>query len=137
MENQNIPVPVPVDENARLQTEIARLNEKIAKYEQQFILICFDMAKEDGLDLRILVAESSGENCVQVYVKALRAQRDQNKINPETIPLPFIQADTRFLRIGNATENFSCSCGSNLFTRYEKDGATKYRCTGCSATYHE
>lgn len=125
------------DDPVRLQEEIARLRAKITLYEQDYILVCFDMAEQDGLDLRLLVAEAPGKNCVQVYVNALREQRDANKPAPEIVVLPLIQADSRFLRIGNDTDTFRCACGNNLFTRYEKDGITKYRCTGCSASYHE
>jgi len=45
-------------------------------YEKEFILPCFQWAKEAGIDLPALVSEAKG-NCVERLVRALIEQRDQ------------------------------------------------------------
>ncbi len=40
-------------------------------YEQEYILPCFEWAKEIGIDLRQLVADNPGRNCVNVLVHTL------------------------------------------------------------------
>ena len=56
----------------RLFADRDRHLSKWTDYEQGYILPCFDMAAADGIDLRALVRDNPGNNCVMLYIRALR-----------------------------------------------------------------
>ena len=55
-----------------LKREFKRANEKWQLYEQKYILPCFKWAEEEGIDLKKLVKENPGKNCVELLVKTLK-----------------------------------------------------------------
>jgi len=68
-----------VDAEARAEEH----RKKWRGYEQDYILPCFKWAEEDGIDLQALATDSAGRNCVDLYVHALRQERDQWKARAE------------------------------------------------------
>lgn len=57
-----------------LTSEILFHKNKWENYERDYILPCFDWAKEEGIDLQKLVHENPGKNCVQLLVEELRKE---------------------------------------------------------------
>ena len=46
--------------------------QKWTIYEQEYILPCFDWAAEVGIDLRQLVRDNPGKNCVRLLFEEMR-----------------------------------------------------------------
>jgi hypothetical protein len=63
-----------IDEVERLRKSLAAATAKWMVYEQEYILPCFDMATRCGIDLRGLLRENPGKNCVILLVERLRAE---------------------------------------------------------------
>jgi hypothetical protein len=66
---------------ARAETEGLRRDRdehrrKWTEYERQYILPCFDLATKCGYDLRQMVTDNPGQNCVMLLVNKLTADRD-------------------------------------------------------------
>ena len=60
-----------------------RANEKWRLYEEKYILPCFKWAEEEGIDLKKLVKENPGHNCVELLFKTLKTIiHEYNKTAP-------------------------------------------------------
>lgn len=55
----------------RLKSELSTANGKWMYQEQEYILPVFDLMTEAGFDLRELVSENAGTNCVILAIKKL------------------------------------------------------------------
>lgn len=51
--------------------EVEYHKSKWIRYEQQYILPCFEKAKELGINLQQLVMDNPGKNCVELLVETL------------------------------------------------------------------
>lgn len=55
-----------------LQVESKGHRDKWWRYEQEYILPCFDIAKARGINLEQLVKDNPGKNCVILLIEALQ-----------------------------------------------------------------
>lgn len=76
----------------QLQEALNSANNKWVQYEQEYILPCFDLAKESGIDLRDEVSKNAGTNCVVLLVKLLQAQVKQRDEVIEQLQKDLIQS---------------------------------------------
>lgn len=58
---------------ANLQESLALATRKWTEYEQKYILPCFVWAEQLGFDLRVLVSEHPGKNCVELFAERTMA----------------------------------------------------------------
>lgn len=64
-----------------LAEELAIANKKWIQYEQEYILPCFGWAQEEGIDLRQLVKDNPGKNCVRLLIEELRSKLEEERNN--------------------------------------------------------
>jgi hypothetical protein len=62
-----------------LKAKLGEANKKWTVYEQEYILPVFDLMQEAGVDLRALVKENPGQNCVILAIKRLIADREKSQ----------------------------------------------------------
>jgi hypothetical protein len=64
------------EEVDKLYAEIQYHRDKWHEYEWKYILPLFEIAKKDGWDLRKLVHDNPGKNCVILFVEKIMAERN-------------------------------------------------------------
>jgi hypothetical protein len=57
-----------------------RVKDGERTYEREYVLPCFEWAKEVGYDLQQAVYDNPGHNCVELLVKWLIAQRNLHSV---------------------------------------------------------
>lgn len=71
---------------AELEKALGIANFKWVEYEQEYILPCFKLAEESGIDLRkLMISEQAGTNCVITLIKELQ-KRAKNVIPVADLP---------------------------------------------------
>jgi RNase P subunit RPR2 len=72
----------------RLRHSLGEATRKWQQYENEYILPCFEMAKESAIDLHKMVRDLAGNNCVILLVKALQSEikrLKEGKFEPEEL----------------------------------------------------
>jgi len=77
--------------------------KKWRTYERDYVLPCFEWAKEAGLDLKQLVRDNPGHNCTELLVKTLLKMVDESEILKTKQQLSDLMAECKIL--GRTTES--------------------------------